>query len=163
MAALYRLLAETTPHLQVQGARCLPREKVKALKGRQPERPGGRGKGYPVPITQTQLTPGKTKSNPLLCQSHVCCEVQTGTGPLLKWGKGGILHLDDPSDPNNPDSPLVRDVLISKHPIGQSAHANCIIPSAPVDVHLRLHRHHHHPFCFPKDHWVWWSVWYRRT
>ena len=55
---------------------------------------------------------------------------------LLSNGeKGGILHLDDPSDPNTPSSPLVKDVLTSKHPAGQRAHVNCILPSAPGDVH----------------------------
>jgi len=49
--------------------------------------------------------------------------------------KGGILHLDDPSDPKTPGSPLVRDVLTSKHPAGQGAHANCIFPDVPADVH----------------------------
>ena len=49
--------------------------------------------------------------------------------------KGGVLHLDDPSDPNNPDSPTVRDMLNSKHPQGQHAHAECIISSAPQDIH----------------------------
>ena len=54
---------------------------------------------------------------------------------LSQSQKGGVLHLDDPSDPNNPDSPTVRDTLNSKHPQGQHAHAECIIPSAPQDVH----------------------------
>lgn len=31
---------------------------------------------------------------------------------LSRGEKGGILHLDDPSDPNSPGSPLVRDVSI---------------------------------------------------
>ena len=38
---------------------------------------------------------------------------------LSQAQKGGILHLNDPSDPNNPDSPTVRDMLNSKHPQGQ--------------------------------------------
>ena len=54
---------------------------------------------------------------------------------LSQAQKGGVLHLSDPSDPNNPDSPTVRDILKSKHPQGQYAHAECIIPSAPQDVH----------------------------
>ena len=48
---------------------------------------------------------------------------------------GGILHLDDHSDPTIPDSPSVRDVLISKHPSGHSAQPNSILPSAPKEVH----------------------------
>ena len=54
---------------------------------------------------------------------------------LSSSDKGGILHLDDPSDPNTPGSPTVRDVLISKHPTGHSANADCILPSAPSEVH----------------------------
>ena len=54
---------------------------------------------------------------------------------LSQAQKGGVLHLDDPSDPNNSDSPTVRDTLNSKHPHGQHAHAECIIPSAPQDLH----------------------------
>ena len=48
---------------------------------------------------------------------------------------GGILHLDDPADANSPNSPTVRDVLISKHPPSQPAHNSCIIPADPVDPH----------------------------
>ena len=53
---------------------------------------------------------------------------------LSQAQKGGVLHLNDPSDQNNPDSPTARDILKSKHPQGQYAHAECIIPSAPQDV-----------------------------
>jgi hypothetical protein len=49
--------------------------------------------------------------------------------------KGGILHLQDPSDPSNPDSPSVRDTLINKHPQGQRAHPECIVPSLPEEIH----------------------------
>ena len=48
---------------------------------------------------------------------------------------GGILHLDDPADANSPNSPTVRDVIISKHPPSQPAHNSCIIPADPVDPH----------------------------
>ena len=55
---------------------------------------------------------------------------------LLSQGqKGSVLHLNDPSDPNNSDSPTVRDMLKSKHHQGQYAHAEYIIPSTPQDVH----------------------------
>ena len=54
---------------------------------------------------------------------------------LSRAQKGGVLHLNDPSDPNNPDSPTVRDILKSKHPQGQYAHAECISPSIQQDVH----------------------------
>ena len=53
---------------------------------------------------------------------------------LSRAQKGSFLHLNDPSDPNNPDSPTVY-ILKSKHPQGQYAHAECIIPSIPQDVH----------------------------
>ena len=49
--------------------------------------------------------------------------------------KGGILHLEDRSDPSNTDSPAVRDVLISKHPTGQGARANCILQPLPQNAH----------------------------
>ena len=45
---------------------------------------------------------------------------------------GGILHPSDPSDPN---SPSVRDTLINKHPQGQRAHPECIVPSPPQEIH----------------------------
>ena len=54
---------------------------------------------------------------------------------LSRGDKGGILHLDDPSDPNTTGSPLVRDVLVSKHPTGQRANAHCIHPSTPSETH----------------------------
>ena len=54
---------------------------------------------------------------------------------LSKDKNCGILHLDDPNDPNNPDSLTVRDVLISKHPPGQPANSNYIISSEPQDPH----------------------------
>ena len=54
---------------------------------------------------------------------------------LSQAQKGCVLHLDNPSDPNNPDSPTVRDTLNSKHPQGQRTHAECIIPSALQDIH----------------------------
>ena len=46
---------------------------------------------------------------------------------------GGILHLHDPSDPSDPDSPTVRETLTNKHPQGQPAHPECIIPSLPQE------------------------------
>ena len=43
----------------------------------------------------------------------------------------GILHINDFTDPSMPDSPTVREVLVSKHPSGQRAHANCIFQFPP--------------------------------
>ena len=54
---------------------------------------------------------------------------------LSRGDKGGILHLDDPSDPNTTGSPSVRDVLVSKHPTGQRANAHCILTSTPSETH----------------------------
>ena len=54
---------------------------------------------------------------------------------LSKAQRGGVLHLGDPSDPSNPESPTVRDVLNSKHPQGQHLNPACIIPSTPQEVH----------------------------
>lgn len=54
---------------------------------------------------------------------------------LKHTGDGGILHLDDYTDPSATDSPTVRDVLLSKHPMGQTACANCILQSPPQEVH----------------------------
>ena len=49
--------------------------------------------------------------------------------------KGGILHLNDPADPDNPTSPTVREVLISKHPPAKPAHPNCILTDEPDNPH----------------------------
>ena len=38
---------------------------------------------------------------------------------LSREEKGGILYLDDPVNPDNPNLPTVRESLISKHPVGQ--------------------------------------------
>ena len=46
-----------------------------------------------------------------------------------------ILYLDDPSVPTHPNSPIVRDVLISKHLPGQKVHSGSIIPIEPDDPH----------------------------
>ena len=40
---------------------------------------------------------------------------------LANSGKGGVLHLDQPANADNPDSVSVREVLVSKHPTGQPA------------------------------------------
>ena len=54
---------------------------------------------------------------------------------LSNSGEGGILHLDDCTDASMPNSPTVREVLISKHPRGQTARANCILQSPTKEVH----------------------------
>lgn len=55
---------------------------------------------------------------------------------LLSSSDGsGILHLNDPSDPNTPGLSIVRDVVYSKHPQGQAAHTDLIVPSDPQGIH----------------------------
>ena len=49
---------------------------------------------------------------------------------LSEKNKGGVLHLDDSIGPTK-----VREVLVSKHPQGQQATPDVIIPSEPTDVH----------------------------
>ena len=63
----------------------------------------------------------------------VCGKTKAALDLLSQAQKGGVLHLND--DPNNPVFPTVRDILKSKHPRGQYAHAECIIPSTTQDVH----------------------------
>lgn len=48
---------------------------------------------------------------------------------------GGVLHLQDPSEPGNQDSPTVRETLINKHPQGQQVNPNCIVSSPPQEIH----------------------------
>ena len=49
--------------------------------------------------------------------------------------KGGILHLKDPTDPNDPTSQTVKESLTNKHPQGQVAQSNCILEDEPQDQH----------------------------
>ena len=49
--------------------------------------------------------------------------------------KGGILHINDLADSDNPCSPSVKEVLISKHPPAQPAHSNCILDEEPQTPH----------------------------
>ncbi len=49
--------------------------------------------------------------------------------------EGGVLHLADRVDPNNPNSPSVQETLANKHPKGQTTLSNCILPSPPQEVH----------------------------
>ena len=55
---------------------------------------------------------------------------------LSNGDEGGILHLEDHIDSSTPNSLMVRDVLISKHPTVQSAHANCILQSSLPRIHI---------------------------
>ena len=82
---------------------------------------------------------GSTKTNNNLARSFANLmfrgKCKAALDLLSNVGKGGILHLDEPADSDNPNSSSVREVLISKHPPSQSAHSNCIIPGEPQDPH----------------------------
>ena len=54
---------------------------------------------------------------------------------LSREEKAGILHLDDLANPDDPNTPTVRESLISKHPVSQPAYNSCIIPDEPQDPH----------------------------
>ena len=57
---------------------------------------------------------GKTQVGlDLLANRNMECSTLTG--------KGGVLHLDQLANPNETDSMSAREVLVSKHPTGQSA------------------------------------------
>ena len=43
-------------------------------------------------------------------------KTKAGLDLLFKVQRGDVLHLNNLSDPNNPESPTVWDVLCSKHP-----------------------------------------------
>ena len=50
----------------------------------------------------------------------------------------GVLHLDASSDPEDGNSPSIRDVLESKQPPRQPASIDCIIPSDTQDTPSNL-------------------------
>ena len=54
---------------------------------------------------------------------------------LSNTEKGGLLHLNDPVNPEDPLSLSVKDVLISKHPPAQPAHHDCVLPEDPQEPH----------------------------
>ncbi len=49
--------------------------------------------------------------------------------------KSTLLHLDDPSNPQDPNSRSVKDVLISKHPAAQKVYKECVVAEEPEDPH----------------------------
>ena len=49
--------------------------------------------------------------------------------------KGGLLHLNDPENPDDLSSPSVKDVIISKHPPAQPVHYDCVLPEDPQESH----------------------------
>ena len=48
---------------------------------------------------------------------------------LIGQDRGGILNLNDPADPSNPEF-SVRDALNAKHPPAQPLHPECLLPLA---------------------------------
>lgn len=54
---------------------------------------------------------------------------------LTDKGKGGILHLDSPVSTTDSKPCTVKDILRSKHPPGQPADPDIVIPDVPPDVH----------------------------
>ena len=57
---------------------------------------------------------------------------------LSRNDSGGVLHLNDLANPKDPNSPTVRDTLISKHPSGQPAQDSCILPEVPEEYHSMI-------------------------
>ncbi len=54
---------------------------------------------------------------------------------LSNTRKGGVHHILNHVDPEDPSSPSVRDVLISKHPSAQPAHQDYILGEEPEIPH----------------------------
>ena len=54
---------------------------------------------------------------------------------LSNANNSGLLHMDDPANPDDSSSPSVKDVLISKHPKGQPVQPDCILSEDPQDPH----------------------------
>ena len=56
-------------------------------------------------------------------------------GLLSRGEKGGILHLNDHVNSDDPLFPTVRESLVQKHPVSQPAYSSCIVPDEPQDCH----------------------------
>ena len=54
---------------------------------------------------------------------------------LANCGKGGVLRLDQPANPNDPDSKTVREALASKHPTSHPASPDSSLLGPPPEVH----------------------------
>ena len=54
---------------------------------------------------------------------------------LFREQKVSILHLDDLANPDDPNSPSVRESLISRQPVGQPVYNSSIIHDEPQDPH----------------------------
>ena len=77
-------------------------------------------------------TPPATVGPPTTTAASTIVSATTSYARYLHGDEGGILHLEDHMDSSTPKSLTVRDVLISKHPTGQSAHVSCILQSPPT-------------------------------
>ena len=53
---------------------------------------------------------------------------------LCDQGKGGVLHLNAHIDPEDPNSPSVKEALLQKHPPAQQA-PEYIIDEEPQELH----------------------------
>ena len=49
--------------------------------------------------------------------------------------KGGLLHLQDHVDTDDPSSPTVRELLDTKHPPAQPCHQECLMQEDPTEPH----------------------------
>ena len=52
---------------------------------------------------------------------------------LSNADKSGLFHLNDPVNPDDPSSPSLKDMLISKHPPAQPVHQDCVLPEDPQE------------------------------
>ena len=80
-----------------------------------------------------------TKTQEHLAHSFAKLMLQGKTKAALRLlttqTKGGVLRLDDTIDMANHEQRKVRDILIDKHPPGQSAHPDSIIEDEPPTIH----------------------------
>ncbi len=84
--------------------------------------------------TQSKYTANQSKAR-LFANKMFAGKCGAALDILADNGEGGVLHIADCVDPNNPNSLTVREALANKHPKGQPPHPNCILPSPPQEVH----------------------------
>ena len=87
-----------------------------------------------MPVTCILLTITKEKLARSFANLMFSGKYKAASDLLCNSENGGVLHLNDPSHPRDLGSPTVRDVLISKHPTGQSVNAR-ILQAEPQDAH----------------------------
>ena len=54
---------------------------------------------------------------------------------LANCGKGGVLCLDQPANPNDPDSKTIREALASKHSMSHPASPDSSLLGPPPEIH----------------------------